>query len=68
MRLIYEKSIVDKIQDALNTAVQQGKKVSHIEVTKDEWRQLVAEVGPLRMSKVVEGVDTVLGYPIRVTI
>lgn len=45
MKVIYKKSMVDKLLDAKAEAMQKGKEIDHITLTNKEWTQLRSELG-----------------------
>lgn len=51
MRIVYRKTILDKIADAKSRAMAQGKIIDHIVLTPSEWEQLHKE---MRMTHVLE--------------
>ena len=44
MKVIYKKSILDKIQGVIDNAVENGDKIDHIVLDKKEWLDFICEV------------------------
>lgn len=45
MKVVYEKTIVEKIDDAIMVAKMSNKKIQHIELSQDEFREFDRMVG-----------------------
>lgn len=44
MKVVYKKTIVEKIQDEIERAARIGKTIDHIVLTEDEWEQAKREL------------------------
>jgi hypothetical protein len=40
MKVVYVKSVIEKIRDARDEAEKWGKKIDYIELTKAEWAEI----------------------------
>ena len=52
MRIVYEKNIIEKLNEAIDTAFTKGKEINHIELSRDEYHECInSMVDPLILGK-----------------
>lgn len=47
MKVVYEKTVFEKIRDARDEAERTGKKIEYVELTEPEWSEIAWLYGPL---------------------
>lgn len=45
MKVIYKKTIVEQMNDAIDSAKTQGKKIEKFQLNKQEWDEFINQVG-----------------------